>query len=141
MIQMRQPCKKCQHSDGSIATVNGQDTVRCSQCDTFQYNAPKTETGRKVRTISTTHEMISASLRARILERATGRCEICGSGKDLHVGHVLSVADGHAEGLTDQEINNPDNLAAMCAACNLGQGSISLPPRFLAALLHRRRAA
>lgn len=115
--------------------------VRCSFCKQYQYCAPRTETGREVRTVSTTHRLIKPNQRARILERATGRCELCGSGRDLHVGHLLSVADGHEHGLSDDEINSDDNLSAMCAECNLGLGRASVPPRLLVALVVRRAKA
>ena len=45
-FEMRAPCKSCQTVTGIITTKNGQDTVRCSHCGAWQYNAPKDETGK-----------------------------------------------------------------------------------------------
>ena len=44
-ILLRNPCP-CGCIEGLIFTKNGQDTVRCAQCDRYAgYNAPRTETG------------------------------------------------------------------------------------------------
>lgn len=137
---LRSPCTYCGGSDGRIITVNGQDTVRCADCDRYQYNAPKTETGRKPRTVQTVHDGITAKLRARVLLRENGQCAICGSRHNLHVGHMLSVADGLTEGLTEAVLNSMDNLAAMCAACNLGMGDEPVPLRLAVAIVRRRAA-
>lgn len=110
LIALRKPCVRCKCTEGRIETRSGQDCVYCVGCDAWQYNAPKTETGRKQRSVSTTHEAIGPKLRSRIIDRANRRCERCGKPAEqaktgLHVGHVVSVADGHAYGLSDAEIN------------------------------------
>lgn len=137
-ILLRIACQHCGGTGGMVSVVNGQNVVRCGDCSRFQYNAPKTETGEKPRTIESAHAGIKPSVRMRILERATGRCEICGSDKNLHVGHLVSVQDGMDLGLSDRELNSDANLAAMCEACNLGLGSLSITPRLYVALLRRR---
>lgn len=137
-ITLREACRFCGAWEGVIVVVNGQNVVRCESCSRFQYNAPKTETGEKPRTIESAHAGIKPSVRMRILERATGRCELCGSDKNLHVGHLVSVQDGMDLGLSDRELNSDANLAAMCEACNLGLGSLSITPRLYVALLRRR---
>jgi 5-methylcytosine-specific restriction endonuclease McrA len=118
-----------------------QDTVRCKACGRFCYNAPRVETGLKPRTVRTTHEAIRPALRARIILRANGACEACHRGDgELHVGHWVSVADGHAAGLTDEQINSEDNLLALCAECNLGLGRETIPLRLvLAAVMARAK--
>jgi hypothetical protein len=138
LFPLRVPCRHCSGTSGLISQVNGQAVVRCSDCRRFQYNAPKTETGAKPRTVAGTHNGIKPSTRIRIIERATGRCELCGSRENLHVGHILSVLDATAAGLSDYEINSDDNLAAMCEACNLGLSSLSISPRLYVALFRRR---
>lgn len=140
---LRQACLCCACTTGKIETRNGQDCVFCFGCGRFQYNAPKTETGRKARSIQTTHALIRPATRARVLMRASGRCELCGAkpnGQDggLHVGHLLSVKDGHAHGLTDSEINGDENLAAFCAECNLGMGEETVPLRLAVAIVLAR---
>src|SRR5215831_19006688 len=119
--EMREPCRGCGCEFGTITESGSQDVVRCLDCKRFCYNAPRVETGKAVRTVQTVHAAIKPKLRARILERATGRCELCGKGAEaapLHVGHLLSVEQGIAGGLTDQEINHESNLAAFCDECN-----------------------
>ena len=138
MFTLRAPCRHCGSIEGRIQPSNGQDCAYCSSCGLFQYNAPRTETGRAPRSVQSTHEAILPSQRARILQRATGRCELCGSPRELSVGHLLSVADGHAAGLPDGVINHDENLAAFCAECHLGMGRESIPVRLLVALLECR---
>ena len=139
-IGLRSNCK-CGGIEGEIRATNGQNCVYCLDCGRFQYNAPKTETGDKARTIATSHESIKPKTRAKILMRATGRCEICGKTTGvLHVGHLLSVEDGIAYGLKDSEINCEENLACMCEECNLGIGKESVPLRLAAAIIVRRNS-
>jgi len=75
------------------------------------------------------------------LERATGRCELCGSRAELHVGHLLSAEAGLRHGLTEATLNSDENLAAMCAACNLGIGKEVVPLRLAIAMLLARVGA
>jgi 5-methylcytosine-specific restriction endonuclease McrA len=66
-------------------------------------------------------------------------CVICHRhGIDLDIGHLVSVDEGRQAGLTDLELYDDENLAAMCAACNSGYSSRSINPRLLAALLRSR---
>lgn len=138
---MRSPCRfGCGTTDGFMETKNGQDMVRCASCNRLNYNAPRTETGREVRSVTTIHNGIKPSKRARILERDSGHCVICGSKKELHVGHLLSVAEGLKQGLTDEQINDDENLATMCSECNLGQAERPVSMRLLMAVLMARLA-
>lgn len=124
---MRRPCS-CGCISGRIEDRGGQDCVFCEQCGRWQYNAPRTETGRAVRTVSTTHAGIKPKQRFRIIQRDGGKCRTCGRHSDgLHIGHVLSVKDGHECGFTDEQLNSDANLIAQCSECNLGQGRRSLP--------------
>lgn len=137
--QLRNACRCCGSQAGYIDHKSGQDCVYCAGCFRFQYNAPKTETGRATRSVSTTHKAIKPSQRRRILERAHQTCEICHRrGVTLHVGHILSVDDGHKHSLTDDVINSDENLIAECEECNLGGSSRSMPLRLLVALLVAR---
>lgn len=139
---MRAPCSACRGTEGRVEVRGGQDCVFCL-CGKHQYNAPKTETGRKPRSVQTTHEAVKPKCRARVLERATGRCEICGKPAStcvLHVGHLVSVNDGVRLGLTEAEINSDENLAAMCDECNLGLGDETIPLRLAIAIIKARRA-
>lgn len=131
----------CGSSEGLIETKNLQDVVRCRVCNKFFFNAPKTLTGREARTLKTTHEAITTKQRFRIIERACGRCETCGSRSLLTVGHVVSVADGHAAGLSDQIINSDENLICQCAECNSGAGKGTIPLRIYVAILNARNAS
>lgn len=135
-FQMRQPCQKCGGPFGKVETRNGQACVYCCTpgCGAWVYNAPRVETGERQRSVSTVHQAIKPKTRARVLLRANGRCEFCGVGSEsavLHVGHLISVADGLAEGLTDEQLNHQENLCALCEECNLGLGKDSTPLRML----------
>lgn len=136
---MRAPCRfGCGTTTGRMETRNGQDCVFCSQCNRLQYNAPKTETGREIRTVTTIHNGIKPKQRARILDRDSGRCALCGAAGNLHVGHLLSVHDGVAGGMTEAELNDDENLAAMCDECNLGLSDTTVSVRLVIAIIRAR---
>lgn len=136
---MRTPCKQCNGVIGRLIEVNGQDTVRCLGCNAYCYCAPRTETGREVRSVTTIHNGIKPHVRSRILERDGFRCVLCrAEDVRMHVGHVVSVDAGFATGLTDAEINDEENLIAVCEECNLGQGSQPIPLRVAIQILKAR---
>lgn len=141
-FEMRSPCKYgCDTRSGFIVPKNGQDLVYCVLCKKWQYCVPKTESGRAVRSVKTTHDAINPKLRAKVLTRANGHCELCGKPFSEcvgHVGHLVSVDHGHAAGLTDQEINDLENLCAMCDECNLGLGNEPATLRFCLMVLKAR---
>ena len=141
-FSLRAPCAGCTSEVGYVLERNGQDTVRCVSCDRFQYNAPRTETGRAVRSVSTIHAAVRPKQRARIILRAGAKCETCGAaGRDgLHVGHIVSVEVGLNFGLSDDEINDDENLLALCAECNLGFGAEPMPLRVAISVLRARVA-
>lgn len=136
---LREPCRHCLSEVGRIIERGYQDCVYCAGCEAFQYNAPRAETGKPVRNVKT-REGISPSQRARILViRANSRCETCGtSDRELHVAHLLSLDAGLAQGFTEDELNDDENLCAMCDACNLGMGKNPVPLRLMVALLMAR---
>ena len=72
LLELRRPCD-CGHTQGEIRTNNGQDTLWCIQCGKYQYNAPKTETGRSPRTVKTVHDAISGKARLFVLELRHGK--------------------------------------------------------------------
>lgn len=138
--EMRAACRSCGGVSGRIETKNGQDCVYCTGCGAFAYNAPRVETGRAERSVSTVHNGIKPKQRARLILRANGRCELCGARGDLHVGHVLSVVVGLEHGLTEVQLNDDENLVASCPECNLGLGAEPMPTRLLVAILRARLA-
>ena len=139
MITMREFCM-CGSIEGYIVEKGGQDTVRCLSCNQWQYNAPRTETGKAQRSVSTVHEAIKPKQRARVLMRASGFCELCGAKGIQHVGHLISVEHGLAQGLTERELNDDENLASMCEECNLGLGAETVPLRLAISILKARTA-
>lgn len=138
-FSLRAPCAKCACTAGTIQAKGQQDTVWCDNCGAWQYNAPRSETGKPVRHVKTRGGFKPAQ-RARILLLDGGRCVICQTTEaPLHVGHLLSVERGREQGLTDADLNDDENLAAMCEACNLGLGSTPVPIRIWARILMNRR--
>ena len=136
---MRAPCADCGSAFGSVTERNGQDTVRCAECYKYQYNAPRVETGREQRSVSTTHAAIKPKQRARIIDRAHGRCESCGRKEGvLHVGHWLSVDSAMSLGLSEAEINDDENLYIACEECNLGQGAQPVSLTTMVAVIRAR---
>jgi hypothetical protein len=135
---MRASCPTCEGLDGYIETRNGQDCVFCANCSRWCYNAPKHETGRAIRPLRTRPD-IKPNQRARILDRDNGTCILCHRANiDLDVGHLISIDEGRALGMTDLELYHDDNLAAMCGPCNSGYGAISVNPRLLVATIRAR---
>ena len=139
-------CPACGCNEASITETNGQDVARCKGCSKYLYNAPRVETGRKQRSVSTVHSAIKPKQRDRIITRAQMRCERCGkhamaSATGIHVGHILSVGEGLKHGLTEEIINSDENLIGECDECNLGHGKGLLPVRLLVALLAAREAS
>lgn len=141
-IVMRDACRYgCPSLDGYVVETNGQDVVRCLACDRAQYNAPRTETGRRARSHATIHGGIKPAQRSRIIDRAGCRCEKCGvagAGVVLHVGHIISVDYGIRFGLSDAVLNDDENLLCLCEACNLGMGPEPMPLRVAVAVLRAR---
>lgn len=127
---------ECPCREGVLRTSGNQDTVRCAGCGLFLYNAPKTETGRAERTVTTVHNGIKPKQRARVLMRDAGRCRLCkAEGVPLHVGHILSVERGLAQGLTEAQLNSDSNLLALCDQCNLGMSKSPMPLWLVVGLL------
>ena len=135
---MREPCRRCLHPHGTLTEKNGQDVVRCAECDTYAYCAPRTETGREQRTLRTRPD-IKPSQRARIFLRDGDACVICHTDRAvLNVGHLIDVDSGRAEGLTDRELFDDENLAVMCEECNSGISNQPLPLKITARILAMR---
>lgn len=133
---LREPCKKCGEREGRIHwNQSGQDIVYCKN-NHHCYNAPKTETGRVPRTLSSVRN-ISPSQRSRLLERAHYRCELCGSQDSPTIAHILSVKDGF-DVLTDAQLNSDENTLVACAECNAGMGKRTPPVWLLVRMLWQR---
>ena len=124
----QRPCPKCGSYDGQISDRKGQNVVRCRHCKTHIYNAPKTETGQKPRTIGTIRRGIKPGQQVRILER-DGCCVLCGSRERLTIGHGLSIKDAETLGEVGPYLDSDENLFAMCEACNAGLGGRSVLPK------------
>ena len=131
MIKMRKPCSDCGDIDGNVEDVNGQRIVRCAWCHRYCYTQPRSEAGLAPRKVAK-REPFSPAQRQRVLERDGHACISCHTTDAvLHVGHLVSVADGRNLGMSDDDINDDLNLAAMCETCNLGLGPRSLQPRLV----------
>ncbi len=138
----RQDCPDCGIKSAAVAPSNGQNVVRCAKCGRHLYNAPKTETGERPRTVSSLRHTIKPSQQSRILDRDHRTCLLCGRADvQLTIGHLLSVEEGVGVGASEGELYNDANLAAMCESCNLGLGRHSISPRTYAVImLHLERA-
>jgi hypothetical protein len=138
---LRNACSGCgasAGSEGEIKPRNGQNCVYCL-CGTYnRFNAPKWETGEAPKPVSTRPD-IKPKRKVRLLQRDNYTCVICHrerpGGEGLHIGHLISLEDGRAEGLSDEELFSDYNLAAMCDECNLGLGKDSVTTRLQAHLL------
>jgi 5-methylcytosine-specific restriction endonuclease McrA len=78
---------------------------------------------------------VDRTQRTRLADRDGAGCVLCGeTSRPLHVGHLISVADGRAHGLTDEQLWSDANLAIMCESCNLALGRRSVSLQFIVAL-------
>lgn len=130
--EMRDPCRHCGHQHGYITPANGQDVVRCTQCNQWAYNAPKAESGKKRLTL-TDRQGVTPSTRARILREWDNRCFSCGTEAHqapggLHLGHLIDRSLADRYGLLDELIDDPVNLVPQCATCNLGEAHLKPRP-------------
>lgn len=139
----RPSCRRCEGRVGFIVTSGGQDVVRCDACNNYLYCAPRTETGRAQRTLST-RPGITPAQRYRVLERCGHRCVACGAMGDLQMAHLIAREDAEREGFLDEVIDSDLNLAAMCPECNSGQrpqGSVAVTLMYRCLLLATRKTA
>lgn len=129
-FEMRAPCSTCGETAGRVVTKNGQDTVRCKACDKYAgYNLPKRESGKPQRSIRS-RKAFSPSERAAILLRDGFQCVLCRRTEStaiLNIGHLISVDVGLRIGMTEDEVNDDENLAAMCEECNSGLSEQPIP--------------
>lgn len=130
IVALREPCIKCNNLYGIVKRKGFNDVVRCTVCNTFGFNMPKTESGKKKQSCSKVHNGIKPSTRIQVLERANFKCETCGISASecggLQVGHIRSVKDCLKIDMTERQINDVTNLIAQCPECNLGLNSKSL---------------
>lgn len=141
--EMRAPCKECGLTAGLFEEKNGQVVVRCFWDGTYAYCQPRAERGDGVRKISR-RPGVKPSQRARIFERDNSTCVICGAraghGVILVLGHMVSVKQGLAYGLTQAELYDDENLAVMCEECNSGIGENTISVRYAVRILQIRLA-
>lgn len=76
-----------------------------------------------------------------MLDRDGACCVICHRDNvPLEVGHLVSLDDGKKLGLTDAELSDDENLAAMCAPCNSGYSAQTVNPKIIVAAMRARIA-
>lgn len=140
-FDMSKTCKHCGSSRGTPNMDGVHERVNCAKCGRYVYFRGKVESGRKKRSVSTVHDGLRTSTKAKVKLRSNGMCELCGksfSESPCHVSHVISVNAGLAHGLTETELNDAENLVALCEECNIGLSDTTLPVRFVARVLRCR---
>ena len=112
IVPLREPCIKCGGLDGIVMRKGFNDVVYCICCNTFGFNMPKTESGKKRQSCSTIHSGISPKTRINVLRAANFQCQTCGiSAKEsggLQIGHIRSVKECLEAGMTKKKLmQNP----------------------------------
>ena len=117
----REPCG-CGSSLGYITERGAQDVVRCADCDTYLYCAPRSETGKPTRSV-TRRGSIKPGVRWRVLERFNHTCVGCGANDvPLHVDHLIPLVLLERYSFLERDLLESEmNLAALCDTCNLGK--------------------
>jgi hypothetical protein len=136
-ISMRSPCAGCGCLDGSITTKK--DRTPCGAPSVTDFAT--TRRGARLAGKRARCEPVQrlGRVSAPGFSCATTAPACCATRVTFRsVGHLISVYDGQKLGLSDAELASDGNLAAMCAACNSGLSTESLPPRLLAAALWAR---
>lgn len=126
----------CGSAVGVITEKGAQDTVHCAECGTYLYNAPRSETGKAVRTVTRRPAGPKPSVRYRVLARCGHRCVECGSDGPLHVDHLIPVDAVERYGIDREIVDDEFNLIALCDECNSGK-SDHLPDVLLIAKVIR----
>lgn len=127
-LTLRAACP-CGGTTGRIVTRSGQDVVYCNDCDRYQYNAPRLETGRAQRSLAS-RPGITVSQRARVLAVHDYACVSCGRRPpdiELQLAHIISREIAAKYEMLDALIDSEWNLAPMCAECNSGDAFVSEP--------------
>lgn len=137
-ITLRNHCE-CGWMVAKITVKSGHNCAYCTECDKYQYNVPKVDTGQKKRSVTTLRRSPKPKQRFRILSLDRNRCAICrATDKPLQIGHIVSVKDALANCWTSKQINADSNLFTVCEECNLGEGSQGLPKDIAARILADR---
>lgn len=124
-LNMRKGCRVCGHDLGYIEHRNGQDVMLCAKCGSYQYCAPKSETGRAT-TSTRSRADIKPKVKARVLARHGHQCVSCGRSPAVHgvvldIDHLVPVALAKKHDLHDEIIDSEWNLVPTCAECNRGK--------------------
>lgn len=112
---------QCGSAVGVITEKGAQDVVNCAECGAYLYNAPRHETGKAVRTV-TSRAGIKPKVRHAVLTRCGHRCVECGSDGPLHVDHLIPIDAVERYGVDADIVADELNLIALCDECNLGKG-------------------
>lgn len=123
-ITLREPCS-CGCAVGVVRPTNGQDVVRCADCDRYAYCRPRSESGRPVAS-TRSNAAIKPSVKARILATYGHQCIACGRSPVVHgvvldIDHIIPVALAAEQGIPDDLVRSEANLAPLCAECNRGK--------------------
>lgn len=136
IFTLRDPCK-CGGSHGYITPRNGQDLAYCSDCGTWQYNVPRTESGRKPRTLAT-REGLTVAQRAQVLDTYGHACIYCGKRPPevrLEMEHMIPRELAKKHGVLDDLIDSIHNLAPACPECNSGHRYVAFTSRSVALMV------
>jgi|TARA_R100000093_G_scaffold68986_1_gene40930 5-methylcytosine-specific restriction endonuclease McrA len=129
----------CGATEGTVSPAGPHYRLDCDNGHYIKFVSKK-ELGIAQRSVRS-HPDIAPNIHYKVMERAGGMCELCGSHSDefpLHVDHILSIYDAKNMDIEIRIYESMDNLMALCEECNLGKGRTSLSPRVYAALLNRR---
>ncbi len=138
--RMSRACGKCGCTEGVLSPRNGQICCFCRDCGKLVYNVPRHELGLKPQPMR--DDGVSESTRYEVMERASFRCEFCGtdaSKRTMVLAHLLSQKDIRTGGLPLRSANDIENLAWLCDECNAGMADKSVTPHQYLVLQWRRR--
>jgi hypothetical protein len=136
VVKMGAPCPVCGGAEGDLVAGIGHSSVRCIGCGLLCSDLRETALGRarqRHRPWISHREKIHILTRDRCACFWCHRCDV-----RLQIGHLISVCDGRAMGLSDAELSSSENLAAMCASCNAGMWRETMPVWLWAAVLRAR---
>lgn len=127
---------QCHHcfktSDNPVKHKGPHIEVTCGKCQRHIKFIKKTDCGlnqRNKQKSRANQYVIKPAIRARILLRDKGTCQLCGAtNTQMHVDHKQSVNHAIKQGWQSTDINSDNNLWTLCETCNLGKKANCIPP-------------
>jgi len=110
-------CDKCGKKIKQIKRSNGTFSSRktCNECNKALAGITKGELWEKSNRRSTASSRVTSHARKTYIDSGKElKCKICGYDKHIEVCHIKAISEFNMDALIVEEINNVNNLIALC---------------------------